>query len=102
MDALGRENFLVLQTLQASLGLISPEISGISIQLDGERIVLYFAVRHGAAELEEDVEDIIFELDALLGGKIPLEARVYEGRPNSDWPGRQYRLIYLAKLGAGG
>lgn len=97
MDELERENSLVLQALQASHGLISRDMEAVSIQVDAERVILHFAVRQETSEVEEDVEDMLFELDALLGGATELEAKVYVGVPDSRWPGRRWRLVYLAK-----
>jgi hypothetical protein len=45
------------------------------------------------SEVEEDIEDIVFELDALLGGSLRIEARVCVGRSAADWPGRRRRFI---------
>ncbi|MFC1415449.1 hypothetical protein [Streptacidiphilus cavernicola] len=76
---LGRENFLVLQVLQASQGLISADMGGISFQVDGGTIFVCFAVRRRETEELEEDDDIMFELDAFLGGETPLRTRVYVG-----------------------
>ncbi|MGI5230614.1 hypothetical protein [Actinoallomurus sp. CA-142502] len=91
------ENSVVLQVLQASHGLISPDMLAISAKVSSENVVLYFALRRKTDEVDEDVEDIIFELDALLGGGVMLEAQIYVGTPDENWPGRSCRLVYLAK-----
>lgn len=91
------ENMMVLDTLQASLGLISEDMRGISVQLQSEKVVLHFAIRERNATIDSDIEDMIFELDALREGAIRIEASLYVGAPDSAWPGRKGRLIYLAK-----
>jgi hypothetical protein len=69
----------------------------ISIEVSSDNVVLYFAVRRKTDEINEDVGDIIFELDALLEGGVTLEAQIYAGVPDENWPGRSRRLVYLAK-----
>jgi hypothetical protein len=95
--SLEQENMLVLDTLQASLGLISEDMRGISVQVQPEKIVLHFALREQNVSVDADIEDMIFELDALREGAIRIEASIYVGAPDNAWPGREGRLIYLAK-----
>lgn len=102
VNSLDRENSLVLQTLQASHGLVSPTMNAIAIQVEIDKVVLHFLVAQDSSEVEEDIEDMIFELDALLGGSLRIEARVCVGRSAADWPGQRWRLIYLAKPTATG
>ena len=97
MNPLDRENMLVLQAVQASLGLVSPDVLGISVKAELDKVVLHFAVSQQTDPVREDVSDIIFELDALLEGSELLESRIYLGIPDDNWPGRTGRLIYLAK-----
>jgi hypothetical protein len=94
---LERENTLVLDALQASLGLISQDIRGISVLLEAEKIVLHFALREENACVEADIEEMAFELDALRDGATRIETLLYVGAPDKKWPGRIGRLIYLAK-----
>lgn len=98
MSSLDRENMLVLQAVQASLGLVSLDVLGVSVEAGPGQVVLHFAVKRETEGVNEDVDDIIFELDALLEGSERLESRVYLGAPHENWPGRIWRLIYLAKL----
>lgn len=97
MGSLERENVLVLQTVQALIGLISSNMQAISIQLEDERVIVHFAVRRITSELEEDIDDIIFELDALIPGWMTAEAQVYVGKPDSNWIGRNFRKVYMEK-----
>ncbi len=98
MDArLEEENGLVLDVVQATLGLISPHMRAISVGFGPGRIVLYFAVEDGGDDVEEGVNDIVFELDALRGGSTAIEAVIYVGDPAASWPGREARAVYLAK-----
>ncbi|HEY6738074.1 MAG TPA: hypothetical protein VI076_04435 [Actinopolymorphaceae bacterium] len=93
-----QENRVVLYTVQALLGLISEDIKAIAVESRPERVVLHFAVTHRTEELDEDISDILFELEALFSGESPeLESEVYVGTPGDDWPGRRHRLLYWAK-----
>ncbi|WP_290052612.1 hypothetical protein [Amycolatopsis solani] len=97
MTELERENILVLQLVQASIGLISPEIYAISIQLQDSHVTVHFAVQKVTSALREDVDDIIFELDALIPGSMTSKALIHQGMPDSHWTGRQYRMVYMRK-----
>jgi len=94
---LERENRLVLDVVQAALGLISPEIRAISVKRDSSRITLYVAVWARNAQVDEDIDDLVFELEALQDGPITLEASIFVGAPSGDWPGISGRSIYMAK-----
>jgi hypothetical protein len=94
---LERENGLVLDVVQAALGLISPEICAISVEQDSNRITLYVAVSESNAQVNEDIEDLVFELEALQDGPIAVEASIFVGAPSGDWPGINRRKIYMAK-----
>jgi hypothetical protein len=97
MKSLDRENMLVLQAVQASLGLISPDVLGISVEAESGQVVMHFAVKQKTEDVSEDISDIMFELDALLEGSELLGSKIYLGVPDENWPGRVGRLIYLAK-----
>ncbi|MFJ8212066.1 hypothetical protein [Streptomyces sp. NPDC096033] len=55
--------------------------------------------------MEEDLDDIIFELEVFLGGgpeqRSEITAEVHVGRTDATWPGRQHALLYVAKPEAG-
>lgn len=63
-----RRNYLLNQTGQAALGLIGPHLRGIAVEPRPDAIVLHFAITARTAEVEEDLDDIIFELEVFLGG----------------------------------
>ncbi|MFE2413443.1 hypothetical protein ACFXDE_34420 [Kitasatospora sp. NPDC059408] len=95
-DYSDRENDVVLQALQATLGLITENVNAIAVQAAHDRIVLHFSISRNSPEFEEDVEDIEFDLDAILEGRVLIESQVHLGPPDDSWPGRAWRLIYLA------
>lgn len=95
---LERENAIVLDAVQALLGLISTDVIAIAVGMERDRIELRFWVRRRTSELNEDIEDAVFELDALLSGEGPLiESRIYDGPPDSTMLRSYGRMIYWAK-----
>jgi len=100
--ALMRTNYLLLQTGQAALGLIGPNMLGIAVEpRTDDLIVLHFAIAAHAAEIEEDIENIVGELEAFLGGGPEgcsgISIEVHTGQPDHAWPGRSHALLYTAK-----
>ncbi|MEU1889546.1 hypothetical protein ABZ491_29225 [Micromonospora rifamycinica] len=95
--SLERENRLVIDVVQAALGLISPEMQAISFDVKSERINLYIAVRERSQRVDEDVEDLVFELEALQDGPVTIEPYIFVGSPGAEWPGGSGRRVYLAK-----
>ncbi|MBB4743779.1 hypothetical protein BJY16_007238 [Actinoplanes octamycinicus] len=88
---------MVLDLVQAALGLISPEMWAISVHAEPDRILLYVAVHEHTAQVAEDVDDLVFELEALQDRAIAIEAAVHVGDPGAAWPGDLGRRVYLAK-----
>lgn len=99
-EKLARENGYVLTAVQALLGLIGPTVEAVALQVvdDGE-VVLRFWTHGNEAEVAEDADDVVGDMDALL----PLEdaphisVEILPGSPSpgaSRWAGR---MIYWAK-----
>ncbi|MEU8661149.1 hypothetical protein [Actinoplanes philippinensis] len=88
---------MVLDVVQAALGLISPEMRAISFELSSDRISLYIAVRERNQHVDEDVEDLVFDLEALQDGPVAVEPHIFVGPPGPEWPGNSGRRVYLAK-----
>lgn len=95
--SLERENRLVLDVVQAALGLISQEIEAISFDLTAGHINLYIAVRERSQYVDEDVEDLVFEVEALQDDPVTIEPHIFVGSPGPEWPGNVGRRVYLAK-----
>ncbi|WP_017557368.1 hypothetical protein [Nocardiopsis baichengensis] len=94
------ENGLVLDLVQAQLGLISSNIVAIAIRADKEqgRIELLFWAHEENEELAEDIEDIIFELEVLRDGINPaIESEVNIGRPDPAELRSYGRMVYRSK-----
>ncbi|MCX5152206.1 hypothetical protein OHB36_36710 [Streptomyces sp. NBC_00320] len=96
-----RRNYLLLQTGQATLGLIGPNLLGIAVELRPDAIVLHFAIAARTAEVEEDIDDIIFELEVFLGGgpeqHSEITTELHIDQPGATWPGHRHALLHLAK-----
>ncbi|MEV4613057.1 hypothetical protein AB0K43_10695 [Kitasatospora sp. NPDC049258] len=104
MRALMRRNYLLLQTGEAALGLIGPDLLGIAVEPGPDTIVLHFAVTAGTAEVQECLDDITFELQALLVGgpeqSSEIITTIHLGAPDAAWPGHSHALLHLAKPGS--
>jgi hypothetical protein len=97
-EALRRENAIVLDAVQALLGLISSDVIAVAVLVETHRVELSFWVRRRTPELEEDIDQAIFELDSLFSEEHPLiESRVHEGPPDPKTFGSYGRMIYWAK-----
>ena len=96
-----RTNYLLLQTAQAALGLIGPDILGIAVEPRPDAVVLHFAVTGRTPEIDEDLKDIADDLLAFLGGGpeqlTDILTQIHVGRPDMTWPGRAHALLYIAK-----
>ena len=99
--ALLRRNYLLLQAGQATLGSIGANLLGIAVEPRTDAVVLHFAIAAHTTEVDEDIEDIFLELDALLSGgpeeHSTLKTQIHVGQPDDTWAGRSHALLYLAK-----
>jgi len=99
--ALLRRNYLLLHAGQATLGLIGSNLLAIAVEPGPSAIVLHFAIAAHTTEVDEDIEDIFFQLDATLSGgpeeHSELKTQIHVGQPDDTWPGRSHALLYLAK-----
>lgn len=94
---LERENEITLYAVQALLGLIATETIAVAVLVEAEGVELTFWVHRQTAEVEDDVDQAVFELDALFSGDHPLIVpRIHVGDPDPPTL-RKYRMIYWAK-----
>ncbi|MEU9887496.1 hypothetical protein [Sphaerisporangium sp. NPDC051011] len=97
-EELERENGIVLDAVQALLGLISPDVIAVAVRVEKDRVELSFWVRRRTSELDEDIQDAVAEMEALLSGEGPLiEPRVHDGAPDPTMLRSYDRMIYWAK-----
>jgi hypothetical protein len=95
-SVLAWENHVVVQAVQALLGLLSEEVMAVSAEISVASVVLHFYAYRVTGELREDAEEACFELDVLLDGKVDVSAQCHEGLSQA-WPGLGRRPIYLRK-----
>jgi hypothetical protein len=73
-DDLGRapawENYVVAQTVQASRGQIPLHALAFGVEISGRRLHLHFQFSKVTPDDEDDMNDIVSELEALVGGEI--------------------------------
>jgi hypothetical protein len=92
------ENDVVLATVQAMLGLVSPDVHGVAVEIDGDSVTLHLAVARADGEIREDINDMVGDLEGLLWPeRVEVTPRVHVGSTNGAWEGRQHRVIFLAK-----
>lgn len=96
-----RRNYLLLQTGQAALGLIGPDILGIAVEPRPDDVILHFAVAEHTEQVAQDIQDIADDLVMLLnpGPEMlsTIDTQIHVGRPATNWPGRTHALLYIAK-----
>lgn len=94
----GWENRVVLYLVQALLGLVSSTMRAISVEVYPSLVVIHIAAHSHSEELDEDLSDIRFELEALFEKSAPhINTNVHVGPPDSNWPGRNFRPVYREK-----
>lgn len=95
---LERVNGYVLTAMQSLLGLVTPSMEAVALQVLDEELVLWYWIRCDPVDIEEDVEDAVGDMDAYLQPEnILITSRVVQGGPPLDvheWA----RMIYRAKL----
>jgi hypothetical protein len=69
----------------AAVGLIGPGIRAMGCVLHPGEVELHFALISPTTEDLEDIEDIVFELDALLEGHTMIRTVLHQGEQKLDW-----------------
>lgn len=83
---------------QALLGLVTPGLLGVAVDLDDDRhLTVYFAVRE-ASEQQEEIEEILNDFEAFVYPEVPeFDVRVSEGYPDEKWAGHRARQVLRMK-----
>lgn len=99
--ALLRRNYLLLQTGQAALGLIGPDVLGIAVEPRHDEVILHIAAASRTEALDEDLADMTGDLDAYLSDGpehlTRISVQVHVGTADDTWPGRAHALLFLVK-----
>lgn len=91
------ENEVVVQLVQAMLGLISSRLRAVAVRVNETEISIFFLYHEIQPSDRDDVEDICFELDVLLEGKYYIITEIEWKVPRSKWEGRNERGIFVTK-----
>lgn len=98
VEALDWANYLVVQTVQAFLGDISPNVLAVAVEPSEESVTIHVALGAKSAMDESAVADALDDLDALLGGKTPIDRSITYGRPDvHQWQSVGKRFVFLAR-----
>lgn len=102
-DDLGRapawQNYIIAQVVQASLGSIPEHTLAMSVEINGNDVRLHFQLTEASDGDIDDIEDIVSEMEALVGSAVRVES-AYEIReerlvtPSSN----QLQWIFLARI----
>jgi hypothetical protein len=97
--ALEWSNYVVGQAMQASLGLVGPDVLGIAVEIRNDGVTFHVALFRHTAQADEDIEDMVFEFDALTAGVgeggIPWDVAITVGDFGPNWDGNELRRIFL-------
>ena len=92
-----KENQLTLQILQATMGLIPESVRALSFSWSDEEIVLHFLHDKGRPVDPEDIDDMVFELDALTDGKVKIDCELSDHDDIRKWSGYEKRFVFSRK-----
>ncbi|MET9528989.1 MULTISPECIES: hypothetical protein [unclassified Streptomyces] len=93
-----RENEITLLAVQALLGMISTDVIAVAVRVEETRVEVIFWTHRQSSELEDDAEEVTFELDALFSEDHPMiEYVIRIGEPDPKSYASGCRMIYWAK-----
>jgi hypothetical protein len=70
------ENYVVAQAAHAALRLIPPYVYAMGVEVEGTSITLVVQVPPTAPTTDQDIDDIVGELEVLLGPEMNVAKRV--------------------------
>src|SRR5262245_1687572 len=92
------ENYVIACAATALAGLVSDPISGVSIDIRADSVVVFFAVTENETEVSDDIDDFLGDLEALIGPHgVEIEHRVYVGVPGPNWDGHPHHRVFERK-----
>lgn len=65
--------YLVAQVAQAGLGLISPEIDAIALEVKGDHVRLIFVASKFTERVNEQIDELVEEFSVLVGPAVTYE-----------------------------
>lgn len=97
LNDLDTTNALVLDLAQALIGAVTPNFRAVYLHAKEDSIELFFVLEHDDPVDKEEIEDIEFEFEALVGRLIDVDLFVLiDRRPLSEMnlPGR---IVYARR-----
>lgn len=91
------ENYIIAQTVQASLGMIPRNALAVGVEVDGASVRLRFQLAAATAEDLADIEDIVSEFQALVGDDVAVDS-VYEIREQRDISLDRVLWVFFARF----
>jgi hypothetical protein len=91
------ENTQVLNLVQAMLGSITPNFRVVSLECNPNAVRLYFLLEHESSEDREEIDEIIFEFEALQSSRIDVELVVCVDTRALDELEILGRMVYARK-----
>lgn len=70
------ENYVIAQATQAALRQIPVDAHALGVEVHGPQVTLVLQAPTGSPMAEQNVEDIVSELEALLGQDVAVASRV--------------------------
>lgn len=93
-DGLAWTCYVIAQAARAAVGLLGPKIRAMGCSVDDEGVTLHFSVLSSPDAVQEDIEEIVFELDVLLEGHALIRTHMRSDGSRLDWS--QLHPIYEA------
>ena len=89
---------MVLAVVQAMVGAITPNVLAVSVFADAadSRLDVFLAVDGNDPRLEELVDQVVLDIDALTACAVRIEAHIWEGTTwvSDSWEGRRKRFVF--------
>jgi hypothetical protein len=98
-QSLAFENEIVLATVQALVGAITPSMAAISLEADAdqETVDLYVALRAPDGTVEALLDDVVTDIGVLTDDAALVTVHTWVGDDwVAGWPGREKRMVYAA------
>ena len=91
-------HYVHAQTAAAACGLIGPDLLALTVEIGEESVALRAVVSEPTDDVVEDLEEICFSLDVLLGGHAAITSEISVGfGPVGSWPPPGANRLYVAK-----
>lgn len=85
--------------LQASVGLLGPELLGVSVEVKPQRVVIHACISEDNHLVDDDLSELVSDVESatvgLLDKDVVFEVVKYLGDTDEEWPGYLHRRIYL-------